>query len=124
MSGPVPRDDLNRDEIARAQSVALAALCAEVLPGHPFYARKLAGIDLGRLSFPADLARLPFTTKGELLASQAERPPYGGLLSFPAERYSRLHQTSGTSGRGRKSTAESGSPAMLVPLSVRGHRSL
>jgi phenylacetate-CoA ligase len=98
MSGPVPRDDLTRDEIARAQSAALASLFAEVLPGHPFYARKLAGLDLARLSFPADLARLPFTTKAELLASQAERPPYGDLLAFPTERYSRLHQTSGTSG--------------------------
>ncbi len=47
----------------------------------------------------ADLARLPFTTKAELLADQAEHPPYGTVLTYPVERYGRLCQTSGTSGR-------------------------
>src|SRR5690606_36987346 len=65
-----------------------------------FYARKFqeAGLDPAALEFPRDLARLPFTTKAELLASQAADPPFGAVLSEPPERYSRLHQTSGTSG--------------------------
>src|SRR5207248_9332108 len=46
----------------------------------------------------ADLRRLPFTTKAELLADQAVKQPYGDNHWLPRERYVRLHQTSGTSG--------------------------
>src|SRR5258708_2059560 len=96
-----PRDDLSRDDLVRVQAQALSGLLAEVLPRNRFYARKFseANLRLEELSFPRDLARLPFTTKEELLASQAREPPYGDLLTYPVERYSRLHQTSGTSGR-------------------------
>ena len=45
-----------------------------------------------------DWQRLPFTTKEELLANQTEHPPYGELLTYPLDRYTRLHQTSGTKG--------------------------
>src|SRR5262249_4263698 len=55
-------------------------------------ARKFAGRRLD------DWSGLPFTTKDELLAAQTEHPPYGGLLTYPLERYTRLHQTSGTKG--------------------------
>jgi phenylacetate-CoA ligase len=44
-----------------------------------------------------DVARLPFTLKDELAADQQENPPYGSNLTFPQDRYARLHQTSGTS---------------------------
>src|SRR5262249_50376302 len=43
--------------------------------------------------------RLPFTRKGELVADQDAHPPYGTNLSFPLGAYTRLHQTSGTTGR-------------------------
>jgi phenylacetate-CoA ligase len=68
-----------------------------VLPGNRFYARKFAGLSPNDLRTPADFAQLPFTTKAELAADQAEHPPYGTAHTFPLERYSRLHQTSGTS---------------------------
>jgi phenylacetate-CoA ligase len=42
--------------------------------------------------------RFPFTTKEELVLDQATTPPYGTNLTFPLERYTRCHQTSGTSG--------------------------
>lgn len=42
--------------------------------------------------------RFPFTTKEELVIDQAANPPYGTNLTFPLERYTRCHQTSGTSG--------------------------
>src|SRR3982074_1382312 len=45
-----------------------------------------------------DFARLPFTTKDEITADQQANPPFGTNLTFPIDRYSRLHQTSGTSG--------------------------
>jgi phenylacetate-CoA ligase len=97
----VTRDDWTRDELARLQADRLSALLREILPGNCFYARKFAdaSLDPASLQTPADLARLPFTTKAELLADQAENPPYGTALTYPLERYRRFCQTSGTSGR-------------------------
>ena len=42
------------------------------------------------------LAGLPLSCKQDLLDDQARHPPFGTNLSFPLERYTRLHQTSGT----------------------------
>src|ERR1019366_4361600 len=70
----------------------LAELLRTILPAHRFYARKFAGLPLD------DWRKLPFTTKEELLVSQAGQPPYGELLTGPLECYTRLHQTSGTKG--------------------------
>jgi phenylacetate-CoA ligase len=96
-----PREDIGRAELTDWQTQRLANLLREILPANRFYARKFreAGIDLASLTLPADLTRLPFTTKAELLEDQARHPPYGEILTYPVERYSRLHQTSGTSGR-------------------------
>jgi phenylacetate-CoA ligase len=101
MPGLVPRLDLSRGELDQLQARSLADLLAAILPGNRFYARKFAqaGLNPASLTFPRDLAKLPFTTKAELLASQADSPPFGGVLSEPIHRYTRLHQTSGTSGR-------------------------
>jgi phenylacetate-CoA ligase len=101
MSSEFPRLDLTRPDLDRLQAEGLARLLADVLPGNRFYARKLAdaGLDPTALVFPRDLCRLPFTTKDELLASQLSHPPYGEVLTYPVEHYTRLHQTSGTSGK-------------------------
>jgi phenylacetate-CoA ligase len=45
-----------------------------------------------------DFERLPLTTKAELLADQAAHAPFGTNLTYPVERYVRVHQTSGSSG--------------------------
>src|SRR5262249_36560714 len=45
-----------------------------------------------------DFTRLPFTLKRELADDQAAHPPYRANLTYPVERYVRVHQTSGTSG--------------------------
>src|SRR5207302_4979644 len=97
----VTRDDLSREELARLQGERLAALLREALPANRFYACKFAaaGVDPASVRSPADLARLPFTTKTELLTDQAEHPPYGTALTYPLERYRRFCQTSGTAGR-------------------------
>ena len=82
-----------REAIANHQREALSRLLAEILPRHRFYAAKfgsnVAGIDLNRL---------PLTTKGELLDDQKCSPPYGTLLTYPPEQYTRFNQTSGTHG--------------------------
>jgi phenylacetate-CoA ligase len=79
----------------------LRDLLAEILPHNRFYARKFAeaGVRAADLRDVGDLTRLPFTTKAELLADQDAHPPYGEVHTYSANRYSRLHQTSGTSGR-------------------------
>src|SRR5579875_416635 len=89
-----PRDDITRAELADWQAQRLTDLLREILPANRFYARKYQNIDN-----VFDLSRLPFTTKAELLEDQAQHPPYGTILTYPVERYSRLHQTSGTAGR-------------------------
>ena len=45
-----------------------------------------------------DFERLPLTTKGELIADQTAHQPFGTNLTYPIERYVRVHQTSGSSG--------------------------
>lgn len=72
-----------------------------MLGSNRFYQKKFAAAGLKRddIRSAADLSRLPFTTKEELLSDQEESPPYGSNLTFPREQYCRLHQTSGTSGR-------------------------
>jgi phenylacetate-CoA ligase len=84
---------VSRPDLLRLQQQRLADLFAAILPHNPFYARKFAGFA------PAEFSRLPFTTKAELLADQAQSPPYGTDLTYPLTRYSRFNQTSGTSGR-------------------------
>lgn len=91
--------ELSRIDLDRRQAAGLSSLLQAILPGHRFYARKFAqaGLDPHSLVFPRDLARLPFTTRAELLAAQEAHPPHGELISEPFERYTRMHQTSGTS---------------------------
>jgi phenylacetate-CoA ligase len=78
---------------------------SELLPAiygrNQFYTRKLdaAGVQVGALRFPEDLARLPLTTKTELAEDQAAHPPWGTALTEPLERYTRYCQTSSTTGR-------------------------
>ena len=76
----------------------LRVLLGEILPRNRFYQRKYAGLAIRpeEMRGPADLARLPFVTKAELIVDQRERPPYGDILTYPLDRYSRIHQTSGT----------------------------
>jgi phenylacetate-CoA ligase len=95
------QDRADRRDLARLQDERLAALLNAILPSNRFYARKFAeaGLRVADVRSRADLARLPFTTKAELTADQEREPPFGSVLTYPAERYSRYHQTSGTSGR-------------------------
>jgi phenylacetate-CoA ligase len=79
----------------------LQALLQEILPRNRFYAQKLAeaNVDPAEIVSMADFARVPFTSKEELLADQERYPPYGCVLTYSPDRYCRFHQTSGTAGR-------------------------
>jgi phenylacetate-CoA ligase len=79
---------------------SLCQLLPHTAAVNPFYGRKFAAVGCSSApSSPADFAaRFPFTTKAELVADQAANPPYGTNLSEPLARYTRCHQTSGTTG--------------------------
>jgi phenylacetate-CoA ligase len=62
-----------------------------------FYAERLRGVRR-EVREPADLPRLPFTTKEELRDGQRREPPFGPHLCAPPERLARMHVTSGTTG--------------------------
>jgi phenylacetate-CoA ligase len=89
----------DRTALRRGQTDRLRQLLPALLPGNRFYAAKFAaaGLSLADLRSLDDVTRLPFTRKDELAADQMAHPPYGSNLTFPADRYARLHQTSGTS---------------------------
>ncbi len=99
---PVPQEYLDPEALACLQRDRLRAMLRAILPANGFYARKFtaAGLDLAAVSqWAGEPARLPFTTKAELLADQEAHPPYGRIPTYPLTAYCRLHQTSGTSGR-------------------------
>jgi len=88
-----------RAEIERQQLEKLNRLLQKVLPTNLFYRRKLGEMLRSPLRNLEDLTGLPFTTKQQLIEDQARHSPFGSDLTFPLERYVRVHQTSGTSGR-------------------------
>jgi phenylacetate-CoA ligase len=90
----------DRAAIEAGQLDQLRSLLAELFPANRFYAQKLqsAGITFDVASLADFSARFPFTTKRELVADQLAHPPFGTNLTYPLDRYTRFHQTSGTSG--------------------------
>ena len=91
----------SRDLIEQLQTRRLTEMLEAIIPRNRFYATKYAsaGINVEDIRSLEDLRTLPVTTKQELVDSQAQQPPYGANLSFPSTAYTRLHQTSGTTGR-------------------------
>ena len=79
----------------------LQMLARAVVGANPFWTAKWreAGLrSAGDLSGWGDFARLPLTTKGELGEDQTAHALFGTNLTYPLERYVRVHQTSGTMG--------------------------
>jgi phenylacetate-CoA ligase len=99
--GVLADETLPRGELEQQQLERLRSQLTIMLADNPFYRNKLhaAGIRSATdITCMADLTRLPHTTKQELSEDQREHPPYGTNCSLPHEAYSRLHQTSGTTG--------------------------
>jgi len=92
---------LDRDELEARQGRRLVRLVAEVAAHNPFYRAKfaLAGVDARDVTGVRDLARLPLTTKADLIADQQAHAPWGSNLTYPRARYTRYCQTSSTTGR-------------------------
>lgn len=90
-------ETLSPEQRAYAEQNALARQGAYVMAHSAFYQHKLRGAQ--KIFTRAELATLPFTEKDELRASQEESPPFGNYLAAPIENISRVHKTSGTTGR-------------------------
>jgi phenylacetate-CoA ligase len=90
-------ETLDREGITRHQLTRLQALLDEIVPNNAFYTRKLGRAP--RVASLDDVRGLPFTTKAELADDQAQHAPFGSNLTYPLERYVKLHQTSGTTGK-------------------------
>lgn len=97
---PAAGDFPKRLAIVNGQIDQLRALLPELIGANLLYTRKLA--DAGVRPNLRDLEEfatlLPFTTKQELVDDQRATPPYGTNLTYPPDRYTRCHQTSGSTG--------------------------
>ena len=92
----------SRDRLISHQTSRLQALLKELLATNPFYGKKLRACgftDSRMLSSLDGLKLLPFTHKNELAEDQDDHPPFGTNLTYPLDKYVRLHQTSGTTGK-------------------------
>jgi len=85
--------EVDLDELRALQLDKLRAGLAIVLATNRFWRDRLHDVHSWD-----DFERLPFTSKAALVADQSAHPPFGTNLTFPLERYVRLHQTSGSAG--------------------------
>ena len=63
-----------------------------------FWSKRLEAAGVRSISSCEEFRRLPLLAKDELVRDQEQNPPYGTNLTYPLDRYVRLHQTSGTTG--------------------------
>ena len=88
-------DALREHQWRRFQAMARELLGSNAFVRAKWRAAGLATVD--DLRGWDDFGRLPFTWKREFVEDQAAHPPFGTNLTYPLERYVRVHQTSGTS---------------------------
>jgi phenylacetate-CoA ligase len=84
---PLPSDD----EVM----ALLRGKIRHIIATQPFWAERLAGIDVGALTDRKALATLPVLRKSELVELQSQSPPFGGLTATPAGRLARLFVSPG-----------------------------
>ncbi|AJK44970.1 phenylacetate--CoA ligase PaaK [Burkholderia plantarii] len=99
MNAPLPLEPIetaSRDELQALQLDRLRWSLTHAYDHSPVYRRKFdeAGVHPGELRALADLARFPFTTKDDL----RDNYPFG-MFAVPQERISRIHASSGTTGK-------------------------
>ncbi|MAC53899.1 MAG: CoF synthetase [Gimesia sp.] len=101
MNAPVTEpENLNREALQARQLQRLQHLVKEVSTTNQFWQKKwsAAGVDVNSIQSLSDLQKLPITTKSELVEDHMAHAPYGTNLTYPVENYTRMHQTSGTTG--------------------------
>jgi phenylacetate-CoA ligase len=92
-------ETLSRERLRALQEEKLRAVMATTYGSNRFVTDKFdaAGAAPEDVRTLEDLIGLPFTTKAELLAAQNERP-FSANCTFSESHYTRIHQTSGTTG--------------------------
>jgi phenylacetate-CoA ligase len=98
-------EDLDREQLDVLQRERLRALVSGPIASNAFWQAHLeaGGVeDLAQwaagLGSVTGLGDLPVCSKQDLVKDQAVHPPYGSNFSEPLSSYTRLHQTSGTTG--------------------------
>ncbi|WP_438394455.1 phenylacetate--CoA ligase PaaK [Caballeronia sp. DA-9] len=99
MTAPLPLDPIetaSRDELTALQLERLKWSIAHAYENSPVYRRKFddAGVHPDDVKSLADIARFPFTTKKDL----RDNYPYG-MFAVPHDQISRIHASSGTTGK-------------------------
>ncbi|NHH78584.1 phenylacetate--CoA ligase PaaK [Burkholderia gladioli] len=99
MNAPLPLEPIetaSRDELQALQLERLKWSLGHAYQHSPVYRRKFdeAGVHPNQLTTLADLSRFPFTTKSDL----RDNYPFG-MFAVPQERISRIHASSGTTGK-------------------------
>jgi phenylacetate-CoA ligase len=91
-----PIETASRDELAALQLERLKWSLTHAYENSPVYRRKVdeAGVHPGEVKTLADLTRFPFTSKKDL----RDNYPFG-MFAVPQERVSRIHASSGTTGK-------------------------
>jgi len=89
-----------REQLRALQFEKLQALFGQILGRNHFYTKKWndAGVSPDGIRSFSDFRKLPFTHKSELVRAQEEAPPFGTNVTFAEDAYTRVHQTSGTTG--------------------------
>ena len=89
-----------RERLRTLQLQKLQKLLRDISGLNRFYAKKWrdAGIIAADIQSFSDFEKLPFTYKSELVLAQEEAPPFGTNATFSVDAYTRVHQTSGTTG--------------------------
>ncbi|WP_116086848.1 phenylacetate--CoA ligase PaaK [Tropicimonas sp. IMCC34011] len=91
-----PIETASRDEIATLQESRLRWSLSHAYENSPFFRKKFdeAGVHPDDFRTLADLAKFPFTTKQDL----RDNYPFG-MFAVPREKLSRIHASSGTTGK-------------------------
>ena len=95
-------ETMDREELKKFQLNKLKMMVQELWGKNKFYTEKwkAAGINSpDDIQTWEDFQRLPFTRKSELVKDQAENGPFGTNLTYELDKYVRIHQTSGTTGK-------------------------
>ena len=94
-------ETLPKDQLRALQLVKLQRLVARAYEQSPFHRRLYdkACVRPEQIKTLDDIRRLPFMTREDWMANQAEKPLFGDLITRPESDAIRYHLTSGTSGR-------------------------
>ena len=100
LTGRIPLPGVSRD-LREKQWGKLHALIEKILYSDNFNSRRLRESGIARQASDISglddfIARVPFTTKEEILKDHREHPPYGTNFTEPLSRYTRFAQTTGT----------------------------